>query len=192
MRAALQFPHDPSADVRGHGKDVRYLARRSRHTLPPSLPLPRHGRQRRDHIERHARGGAEVCLPDAEYTTAGELAYPPNSKLGVPGRKRYSTTKLCNVLWTYALARHRSGPAQVWPARVTLSSAGSGTWSCLHTHGPFTRHPRPTSTAPPGRVGRALACLAVSPDVEGVTGKSFEGTKENQIQQRQLRQEQAG
>jgi NAD(P)-dependent dehydrogenase (short-subunit alcohol dehydrogenase family) len=45
-------------------------------------------------------------LPDAKYTTAEEIAHPPAALVKKEGgRGRYSTTKLCNVLWTYALAR---------------------------------------------------------------------------------------
>ena len=45
-------------------------------------------------------------LPDAKYDTAEELAHPiAAGTLNDPGRQRYATTKLCNVLWTYALHR---------------------------------------------------------------------------------------
>ena len=44
-------------------------------------------------------------MPDAEYITAEELAHPSGKWLTVDGRQRYSTSKLCNVLWTYALDR---------------------------------------------------------------------------------------
>lgn len=44
-------------------------------------------------------------LPDAKYVTAEELAHPSGSELTIDGRQRYSTSKLCNMLWMYALAR---------------------------------------------------------------------------------------
>jgi NAD(P)-dependent dehydrogenase (short-subunit alcohol dehydrogenase family) len=45
-------------------------------------------------------------LPDAKYTSAEEIAHPPAALVRKEGgRGRYTTTKLCNVLWTYALAR---------------------------------------------------------------------------------------
>ncbi|KIX07417.1 uncharacterized protein Z518_02070 [Rhinocladiella mackenziei CBS 650.93] len=44
-------------------------------------------------------------VADAVYTTAEELAHPTEKTLNNPGRQRYSTSKLCNVLWTYALSR---------------------------------------------------------------------------------------
>ncbi|KIW81633.1 hypothetical protein Z517_04659 [Fonsecaea pedrosoi CBS 271.37] len=44
-------------------------------------------------------------MPNAHYTTAEELAHPAGPPLKIPGRQRYTTSKLCNVLWTYALDR---------------------------------------------------------------------------------------
>jgi NAD(P)-dependent dehydrogenase (short-subunit alcohol dehydrogenase family) len=44
-------------------------------------------------------------LPDAIYNTAEELAHPKGESLKYVGRQRYATSKLCNVLWTYALSR---------------------------------------------------------------------------------------
>lgn len=44
-------------------------------------------------------------LPDANYTTAEEVAVPDSQKANKDGRERYATSKLCNVLWTYALER---------------------------------------------------------------------------------------
>ncbi|CAK7212225.1 hypothetical protein SCUCBS95973_001387 [Sporothrix curviconia] len=45
-------------------------------------------------------------VPDAVYTSAEDLAHPPPDMVHVPGRQRYASSKLANVLWTYALARH--------------------------------------------------------------------------------------
>ncbi|KAK5047578.1 hypothetical protein LTR84_006675 [Exophiala bonariae] len=47
-------------------------------------------------------------LPDAIYDTAEELAHPKGEALNYAGRQRYATSKLCNVLWTYALSRRVS------------------------------------------------------------------------------------
>ena len=44
-------------------------------------------------------------MPLPNYTTAEEVAHPTGALLNVPGRQRYTTAKLCNVLWTYALDR---------------------------------------------------------------------------------------
>ncbi|CAK7218282.1 hypothetical protein SBRCBS47491_003457 [Sporothrix bragantina] len=45
-------------------------------------------------------------LPDAIYTSAEDLAHPPPDMVNVKGRQRYASSKLANVLWTYALVRH--------------------------------------------------------------------------------------
>lgn len=45
-------------------------------------------------------------LPDAIYDSAKELAHPISGKsVEYKGRQRYATSKLCNVMWTYALQR---------------------------------------------------------------------------------------
>lgn len=44
-------------------------------------------------------------LPDAIYNSAEELAHPVGESLKYAGRQRYATSKLCNILWTYALSR---------------------------------------------------------------------------------------
>jgi NAD(P)-dependent dehydrogenase (short-subunit alcohol dehydrogenase family) len=54
-------------------------------------------------------------MPDADFTTAEDLAHPKGEALTMDGRKRYSTSKLCNVLWTYALARRlEKVPGKKW------------------------------------------------------------------------------
>ncbi|KEF53174.1 uncharacterized protein A1O9_10622 [Exophiala aquamarina CBS 119918] len=47
-------------------------------------------------------------LPDAVYTSGEELAHPAGDALKNEGRQRYATSKLCNILWTYALHRRVS------------------------------------------------------------------------------------
>ena len=43
--------------------------------------------------------------PDLKYTTAEELGHPTAETAKNDGRQRYATSKLCNVMWTYALHR---------------------------------------------------------------------------------------
>ncbi|KZL85783.1 dehydrogenase reductase protein [Colletotrichum incanum] len=133
-------------------------------------------------------------LPDAEYTSAGELAYPPQSEVDVPGRKRYSTTKLCNVLWTYALARHLAERAPERRITVNAMDPGLMPGTGLAREGSAVEQWLWNSVLPhllgllriifnpnvhtPAESAAALARLVVGPDVEGVTGKYFEGLKE--------------
>lgn len=135
-------------------------------------------------------------LADAEYTTAEELARPPlpagdNSK---NGRQRYSTAKLCNVLWAYALARHLGEAAP--ERRIAVLSMDPGLmpgtnlgreanpilhWLSLHVMPRLVGLLRLLLTPNvhlPEESGGNLARLAVGADVEGVTGKYYEGAKE--------------
>jgi NAD(P)-dependent dehydrogenase (short-subunit alcohol dehydrogenase family) len=47
----------------------------------------------------------KTSLPDAIYTTAEELAHPTPETSQYGGRQRCATSKLANVMWTYALHR---------------------------------------------------------------------------------------
>ena len=56
----------------------------------------------------------KTMVPDAKYTSAAELARPDAEAAKLDGRQRYSTSKLCNVLWTYALDRHIREQRKHW------------------------------------------------------------------------------
>lgn len=135
-------------------------------------------------------------IPDAEYTTAEELAHPSGKALKAQGLQRYSTSKLCNVLWTYALDRRLKSVQQSngnkwtvttmdpgfmpatslsrsWPAPIPWISQNvlpRLIWLLRWFMGPNV-HTVPDS-------GAALARLAIGDDVHGVSGKYFEGLKE--------------
>jgi NAD(P)-dependent dehydrogenase (short-subunit alcohol dehydrogenase family) len=128
-------------------------------------------------------------MPGAKYTTAEELAHPTPETSKNSGRQRYTTSKLANVMWAYALHRRfaqASGKSQT----VTLLHPGlmpgtglareaSATLRFIWIHilprlvpllGRFNIHS-------PQDSGAALASLALSPDVEGVNGAYYEGRK---------------
>ena len=44
-------------------------------------------------------------MPDPRYTSADDLAHPRVEQSADDGRRRYTTSKLCNVLFTYELDR---------------------------------------------------------------------------------------
>lgn len=48
-------------------------------------------------------------MPDAVYETAELLAHPTGKAASYPGQQRYSTSKLCNVLWMHALHKRIQG-----------------------------------------------------------------------------------
>ncbi|KAK1634588.1 hypothetical protein BDP81DRAFT_472907 [Colletotrichum phormii] len=194
MNAALQFP--TTLHLTDEGMEKTFAISHAGHALLFHLLCP------------YLATGARVVLtssgthdpaqksglPDAEYNSAEELAHPPASKLEIPGRKRYSTTKLCNVLWTYALARHLAERAP--ERRITVNAMDPGLmpgtglaresngverwlWNSVLPHllGLLRIIFNP-NVHTPAESAAALARLAVSPDVEGVTGKYFEGLKE--------------
>ncbi|KAF7900832.1 hypothetical protein EAF00_003053 [Botryotinia globosa] len=91
-------------------------------------------------------------MPEPEYNIAEDLAHPPESMITMSGRKRYTTAKLCNVLFAYALSRKLAERAPERHITVTAMD--------------------------PAESGVALARLATAADVEGTTGKYFEGLNE--------------
>lgn len=133
-------------------------------------------------------------LPDAVYNSAEDLAHPPPATRNNPGRQRYSTAKLCNVLWTYALHRRLSQTAPDRGLTITAMDPGlvPGTglareavwferflWSRVLTHViPLLRMVLSKNVHTPAESGAALARLAVGSEVEGVSGRYFEGLEE--------------
>ncbi|KJR84957.1 short-chain dehydrogenase [Sporothrix schenckii 1099-18] len=67
-------------------------------------------------------------LPDAVYTSAEDLAHPPPDMVHVKGRQRYASSKLANVLWTYALVDHleRAGRLGAKVGGVTANAFDPG------------------------------------------------------------------
>ncbi|KAI8283755.1 hypothetical protein K4K60_002459 [Colletotrichum sp. SAR11_57] len=58
-------------------------------------------------------------VPDAKYTSAEELAHPTGEAAQNSGMQRYATSKLCNVLWSYALHRRFADiPDKQWTVVV--------------------------------------------------------------------------
>jgi NAD(P)-dependent dehydrogenase (short-subunit alcohol dehydrogenase family) len=124
-------------------------------------------------------------MPDPSYTSAEELAHPA-ADAPAEGRRRYTTSKLCNVLFAYELDRRLGEGAK----GITVTAFDPGlmpgsalardyplaqrfVWRCI---GPVLRLlPNVNSTR---RSGSRLAALAVDPAFEGVTGRYYEGVKE--------------
>ncbi len=151
-------------------------------------------------------------LPDPVYHTARELAFPKKEdedggkNPSEIGQLRYATSKLCNVLCAYELARRLSAASPGEP-HVTGSSSqkqepsvsdisvtafdpglmpGTG---LARDYGGLLRfawhHILPAvagffyhNVRTPEASGKALARLAASPELEGVTAKYFEGLRE--------------
>ena len=103
FNAGLQFAHEISHTEDGYEKTfaVNHLG----HALLFSLLIPHLAPKAR--IVVTASGthdpAQKTGMPDAKYTSAEELAHPTGQELNNAGRQRYTTSKLVNVLWTYAL-----------------------------------------------------------------------------------------
>ncbi|WNG80603.1 SDR family NAD(P)-dependent oxidoreductase [Mycobacterium sp. ITM-2016-00316] len=121
-------------------------------------------------------------MPHPRYTSAAALAHPQPGE-PVDGRRRYTTSKLCNVLYTYELDRRLGHGAQ----GVTVTAFDPG----LMPSSGLSRDYTPAQkvlwriVSPLLRVlpnvnsvatsGARLAALATDPRFDGVTGEYFEG-----------------
>jgi light-dependent protochlorophyllide reductase len=125
-------------------------------------------------------------MPAPRYTCADELLHPPPGGLtGDEGRRRYTASKLCNMLFSYELDRRLGHGTR----GVTVNAfdpglmPGSGlardysgaqrlAWRLLM---PALRVlPNVNSTR---RSGANLAALVADPALDDVTGAYFEGTR---------------
>ncbi|RAK93956.1 short-chain dehydrogenase [Aspergillus costaricaensis CBS 115574] len=106
LNAGLQFPGPVEYTVNGYEKT--FAINHIGHALLFSLLVPHLAHTARIVVTSSGTHDPlqKTGLPDAKYTSAEELAHPTKSTAQNPGRQRYSTSKLANVLWVYALHRH--------------------------------------------------------------------------------------
>ncbi|TLS24509.1 hypothetical protein PpBr36_08751 [Pyricularia pennisetigena] len=195
LNAALQFPN--ALTLTPDGMEKTFAIAHAGHALLfhllfPAL-VPRGARVVLTSSGTHDPA-QKSGMPDAVYTTADEVAHPPPQRAALPGAAHYTTAKLCNVLWAYALARHLADAVPERGVTVTAMDPGlmPGTglareysglarWVWLHVLPRLigllriVLYPN-VHTAEES--GRNLARLAVGPDVEGVTARYFEGSRE--------------
>lgn len=131
-------------------------------------------------------------MPDATYTTAEILAHPIPEKEN-SGALCYSTSKLVNILWTYALQRRLDRDLRKSLTVVAFDPGllpGTGlareyprflqwVWhNIIPRILPLLRFfLRNDNIHTAQESGEALAWVALSPDVEGMSGVYFEGKK---------------
>jgi NAD(P)-dependent dehydrogenase (short-subunit alcohol dehydrogenase family) len=123
-------------------------------------------------------------MPDPGYTSAAEIAQPRADR-PADGRRRYTTSKLCNVLYTYELDRRLDHGGQ--GVAVNAFDPGLMPGSGLARDYPplqrlAWRYLLPALRVLPGvhstrTSGRNLAVLANDARFDGVTGKYFDGLK---------------
>jgi NAD(P)-dependent dehydrogenase (short-subunit alcohol dehydrogenase family) len=142
------------------------------------------------HDPKHRTG-----MPAPRYPGAKALARPERNPdpegggEGLVGRRRYTTSKLCNVYTAYELARRLSGSGITSNAFDPGYMPGTG---LARDWGPAARFVSdrvlPLLVPVFGRFGMnvhtveesggALARLVTDPELEGVSGRYFEGGKE--------------
>jgi NAD(P)-dependent dehydrogenase (short-subunit alcohol dehydrogenase family) len=136
------------------------------------------------HDPRRATG-----MPEPRYTSAAELAHPAAelaSASSRAGRRCYTTSKLCNVLFAYELDRRLGEGAK--GIAVNAFNPGLMPGSGLARDYGALQRVAWRFVMPALRVlpqvrgvrqsGRDLAMLAGDPAYEGVTGRYFDGLKE--------------
>jgi NAD(P)-dependent dehydrogenase (short-subunit alcohol dehydrogenase family) len=129
--------------------------------------------------------GRRTGMPEPRYRSAAELAKPPTESTAEEGRRRYTSSKLCNVLFTYELDRRLDHGAR----GVTVNAfdpglmPGSGlardyprlqrfAWRFVLPALRFLPQVHSTRSS-----GASLAALVADPRFEGVTGQYFDGLK---------------
>lgn len=133
-------------------------------------------------------------MPAPVYTDARSLAHPDDTdgeSATLIGRRRYTTSKLCNVLMAYELAR-RLSVGELTPSPITVNAFDPGLMPGTGLARDYTgmqafawRYLLPALTVVPGinahtphRSAAALARLITDPALEHTTGRYFSGTRE--------------
>lgn len=125
-------------------------------------------------------------MPHPNYSSAEVLAHPPSDADEAPdGRRRYTTSKLCNLLFAYELDRRLGQGAD--GITVTAFDPGLMPGSGLaRDYSPLQkfawRYVFPALRVLPNvngtrTSGRRLAAFAHDPAFDGASGTYFEGTK---------------
>jgi light-dependent protochlorophyllide reductase len=126
--------------------------------------------------------GKHTGMPNPDYTSAAELAQPRVEQSAEDGRRRYTTSKLCNLLFTYELDR-RLGEGVTVNAFDPGLMPGSG---LARDYPPLQRlawrYLLPALRVLPGvrstrTSGRYLAALVNDARFDGVSGQYFAGPR---------------
>jgi light-dependent protochlorophyllide reductase len=128
-------------------------------------------------------------MPSPRYTSAAELARPGTGWAAgdspvTAGRRRYTTSKLCNVLFTYELERRMGGRGITFNAFDPGMMPGTGLARDYRTYQRLAwRFLLPALTVFPNvnsaqRSGRALVRLISDPTLERISGRYWSGRRE--------------
>jgi NAD(P)-dependent dehydrogenase (short-subunit alcohol dehydrogenase family) len=131
----------------------------------------------------------QTAMPAPQYESPHQMAFPPkiNEKedVGSIGQSRYATSKLCNLLCTYELARR----LQRHQNTISVNAFNSGLMLdtqlargystkqklalLLNNFLPLLRQILKFHNSK--NMGKALALVILNPDLDGVTGQYFDG-----------------
>ncbi|WP_052424017.1 SDR family NAD(P)-dependent oxidoreductase [Nonomuraea candida] len=122
-------------------------------------------------------------MPAPRWAAPAELARSPRGESPREGRRRYTTSKLCNVLTAYELARRRPDlRVNAFDPGLMPGTGLARDYSRLHLLA--WRHVLPALALLPGlgvrtagRSGAALAALVAAPRFAAVTGAYFSGLR---------------
>lgn len=123
-------------------------------------------------------------MPSPHYVSAAELAHPPVDE-PVDGRRRYTTSKLCNVLYAYELDRRLGSggdgvtvnafdPGLMPGSGLARDYSAMGRWTWRYVFPLLRVLPNVNSTR---TSGARLAALVCDPKFSDVTGTYFEGER---------------
>ncbi|KAI1861837.1 hypothetical protein JX265_009340 [Neoarthrinium moseri] len=195
LNAGLQFPNELKKT--DEGLEATFAINHVGHALLFHLLAPQLADQGRVVVTSSGTHdpAQKSGLPDAVYTSAEELARPSAATAGNSGLQRYSSSKLANVLWAYALHRHLQEIVPQKSLTVNAFDPGLVPGTMLGREHPkfllWIFNKLAVRAIPLLRFllstpnvhlakdsGRRLARLAVGADVSGVSGRYFEGEKE--------------
>jgi NAD(P)-dependent dehydrogenase (short-subunit alcohol dehydrogenase family) len=121
-------------------------------------------------------------MPSPNYTTAEQLAHPEEAD-SADGRRRYTTSKLCNMLFAYELDRRLGrgadgvtvnafDPGLMPGSGLARDYSAMGRWAWRYVFPLLRVLPNVNSSR---TSGARLAALVSDPGFEDVTGAYFEG-----------------
>ena len=128
-------------------------------------------------------------MPDPQYQDARLLAFPTHNDtdttIGNKGRRRYTTSKLCNILCAYELSRR----LQQHPLNITVNVFNPSLMLDTKLARDYSEdeiaaltttlsQSAPESAKDPKAMGNALARLILDPSLAHTTGKYFDGLTE--------------
>jgi light-dependent protochlorophyllide reductase len=131
----------------------------------------------------------QTGMPAPRYESPDRMAFPCEinqmEEVGSSGQCRYATSKLCNLLCTYELARR----LQRHQIKISVNAFNSGLMLdtqlsrgystnqklalLINNFLPFLRQVLKFHNSQ--NMGKALALVILNPDLKGVTGKYFDG-----------------